>query len=53
MLKIHRNFFKEKEENIMSLQEELKEIIKNKSFKENMIDAIEYRVEDYCRNRKE
>lgn len=52
MLKTHRDFFKEKEESIMALQEELKEIIKNKSFKENMIDVIEYRVKDYYRNRK-
>ena len=51
MLKTHGDFFKEKENNIIALQEELKEIIKNKSFKENMKDAIEYRVEDYYKNR--
>ena len=51
MLKTHGDFFKEKEENIIALQEDLKEIIKNKSFKEEMKDAIEYRVEDYYRNR--
>ena len=52
MLKTHGDFFKEKEENIIALQEDLKEIIKNKSFKEEMKDAIEYRVKDYYRNRK-
>ena len=52
MLKTHGDFFKEKEESIMALQEDLKEIIKNKSFKEEMKDAIEYRVKDYYRNRK-
>lgn len=51
MLKTHGDFFKEKEESIIALQKDLKEIVKNKSFKENMIDAIEYRVKDYYRNR--
>jgi len=36
----------------MALQEDLKEIIKNKSFKKQMKDAIEYRVKDYYKNRK-
>ena len=51
MLKTHGDFFKEKENNTIALQEDLKEIIENKSFKEEMKDAIEYRVKDYYRNR--
>lgn len=51
MLKTHGDLFKEKENNIIALQEDLKEIIENKSFKEQMKDAIEYRVEDYYKSR--
>ena len=51
LLKTHGDFFKEKDNCILALQDDLKELIDNEAFKEHMIDAIDLRVETYYKNR--
>ena len=51
LLKTHGEFFKEKEECLIALQDDLKDIINNEAFKKNMKDSIDFRVESYYKNR--
>lgn len=51
MLKTHGDFFEGKEGYVMALEKGLEEAINNVSFKEQMKDAVECRVEGYYRNR--
>lgn len=51
LLKTHGDFFIEKEGYVLSLREELKEIIKDDAFKEHMKDAIDLRVKTYYKHR--
>jgi superfamily II DNA or RNA helicase len=51
LLKTHGDFFKQKYGCLMSLQDDLKEIISNEAFKNHMKDAIDFRVESYYKNR--
>ena len=51
LLKTHGEFFKEKEECFIALQDDLKDIINNEAFKKNMKDSIDFRVESYYKNR--
>ena len=51
LLKTHGEFFKEKEQCLIALQDDLKDIINNEAFKKNMKDSIDFRVESYYKNR--
>lgn len=51
LIKTHGDFFKEKDNCILALQDDLKELIGSKAFKEHMLDAIDLRVETYYKNR--
>ena len=51
LLKTHGEFFKEKEECLIALQDDLKDIINNEAFKKHMKDSIDFRVESYYKNR--
>lgn len=51
LLKTHGEFFKEKEQCLIALQDDLKDIISNEAFKKHMKDAIDFRVESYYKNR--
>lgn len=51
LIKTHGDFFKEKDNCILALQDDLKELISSKAFKEHMLDAIDLRVETYYKNR--
>ena len=51
LLKTHGEFFKEKEECLIALQDDLKDIISNEAFKKHMKDSIDFRVESYYKNR--
>lgn len=51
LLKTHGEFFKEKEQCLIALQDELKDIISNEAFKKHMKDSIDFRVESYYKNR--
>ena len=51
MLKTHGDFFEQKAGYVMALEKGLEEVINNESFKEQMKDAIDCRVEEYYRNR--
>ena len=51
LLKTHGEFFKEKEECLIALQDDLKYIINNEAFKKHMKDSIDFRVESYYKNR--
>ncbi|MDU6296187.1 DEAD/DEAH box helicase family protein [Clostridium celatum] len=51
LIKTHGDFFKVKENCVMALQDDLKELINNKAFIEHMKDAIDFRVESYYKNR--
>lgn len=46
-----KGFFVEKEGFALALNENLKEIIKNKAFIDNMRDILEYRTIEYYRRR--
>ena len=45
------SFFKEKEQCLIALQDDLKDIISNEAFKKHMKDSIDFRVESYYKNR--
>ena len=47
LLKTHGEFFKEKEQCLIALQDDLKDIISNEAFKKHMKDSIDFRVESY------
>lgn len=51
LLKTHGEFFKEKEQCLIALQDDLKDIISNEAFKKHMKDSIDFRVESYYKNR--
>ena len=51
LIKTHGDFFKEKDNCILALQDDLKELIGSEAFKEHMLDAIDLRVETYYKNR--
>lgn len=51
LLKTHGDFFKEKDNCVLALQDDLKELISNEAFKTHMKDAIDLRVETYYKNR--
>lgn len=51
LLKTHGEFFKEKEQCLIALQDDLKDIISNEAFKKHMKDAIDFRVKSYYKNR--
>ena len=51
LLKTHGEFFKEKEQCLIALQDDLKDIISNEAFKNHMKDSIDFRVESYYKNR--
>ena len=51
LLKTHGEFFKEKEQCLIALQDDLKDIIRNEAFKKHMKDSIDFRVESYYKNR--
>ncbi len=51
LLKTHGEFFKEKEQCLIALQDDLKDIISNEAFKKHMKDSIDLRVESYYKNR--
>ncbi len=51
LLKTHGEFFKEKEQCLIALQDDLKDIINNEAFKKHMKDSIDFRVESYYKNR--
>ena len=51
LLKTHGDFFKVTDNCILALQDDLKELIGSKAFKEHMLDAIDLRVETYYKNR--
>lgn len=51
LLKTHGEFFKEKEQCLIALQYDLKDIISNEAFKKHMKDSIDFRVESYYKNR--
>ena len=51
LLKSHGEFFKEKEQCLIALQDDLKDIISNEAFKKHMKDSIDFRVESYYKNR--
>ena len=46
-----KGFFVKKEDSVLALRDEMKEIIKNPVLAEQMKDVIEYRVLDYCQRR--
>lgn len=50
LLKTHGDFFIEKEGYLLALREDLKEIIKNDTFKKHMKDAIDLRVKTYYKH---
>lgn len=51
LLKTHGEFFKEKEQCLIALQDDLKDIMSNEAFKKHMKDSIDFRVESYYKNR--
>ena len=51
LLKTHGEFFKEKEQCLIALQDDLKDIISNEAFKKHMKESIDFRVESYYKNR--
>lgn len=51
LLKTHGEFFKEKEQCLIALQDDLNDIISNEAFKKHMKDSIDFRVESYYKNR--
>ncbi|MEN8075351.1 DEAD/DEAH box helicase family protein [Clostridioides difficile] len=51
LLKTHGDFFKEKDNCVLALQDDLKELISNEAFKTHIKDAIDLRVETYYKNR--
>lgn len=51
LLKTHSDFFKEKDDCILALQDDLESLISSEVFKIHMKDAIELRVETYYKNR--
>ena len=51
LLKTHGEFFKEKEQCLIALQDDLKDIISNEAFKKHMKYSIDFRVESYYKNR--
>lgn len=51
LLKTHDDFFKKKDDYLIALQDDLKDIISNEAFKNNMKDAIDFRVKSYYKNR--
>lgn len=51
LLKTHGEFFKEKEQCLIALQDDLKDIISNEALKKHMKDSIDFRVESYYKNR--
>lgn len=51
LLKTHSDFFKEKDNCVLALQDDLESLITSEVFKMHMKDAIELRVETYYKNR--
>lgn len=51
LIKTHGDFFKVKDVCLISLQDDLREIISNEAFKQHMKDAIDLRVATYYKNR--
>ena len=51
LLKTHCDFFKQKDGCLMALQDDLKDIVSNETFKNHMKDAIDFRVAIYYKNR--
>ena len=51
LLKSGKGFLLKKDSENLMLREEMREIIKNPAFAEQMGDAIEYRMTDYYRRR--
>lgn len=51
LIKTHGDFFKSKDGCLISLQDDIRDIISNKAFKKHMKDAIDLRVATYYKNR--
>lgn len=51
LIKTHCDFFKSKDGCLISLQDDIRDIISNESFKKHMKDAIDLRVASYYKNR--
>lgn len=51
LIKTHGDFFKSKDGCLISLQDDIRDIISNESFKKHMKDAIDLRVATYYKNR--
>ena len=51
LLKSGEEFFVKREESVLALKDEMKEIIKHPVLAEQMKDVIEYRAMDYYRRR--
>lgn len=51
LIKTHGDFFKSKDGCLISLQDDIRDIISNESFKKHMKDAIDLRVASYYKNR--
>ena len=51
LIKTHGDFFKSKDGCLISLQDDIRDIISNEAFKKHMKDAIDLRVATYYKNR--